>query len=148
MRFRHLQLFLFIIAFSCILTKSKGSEDFSSTPNGGLGFRYLSSATPDGFLEYDFQPDGTLFFYWFSEAASSSGPDVKVEYFEPIFGVEKQRWIFNGSELTIYRGGKKVTFELKQSDRKVSWGEFSALKVDKLNFLEAVQKYTASKSKK
>lgn len=140
-------LFLAFIVLACSATKGIGSDFQDTSSKKELGFRFLHRQTQDGFIEFDFQPDGTLYVYLFSEADSSSGSEVEQGHYEPVFSVEKQYWGVEGNELTIYRGAERTRFPFKVLEKEVSWGEFSASKVDKLRFLEAVSEYTALKNR-
>ena len=106
-----------------------------------LGFRYLHLLCQEGFEEYDFNPNGTLWVYYFNEYDSYSGPEKTTEYFAPIFSIEKQTWSLSGDRLIIYRGAKKRIIKFNQDARHVFWGENTFSKVDHLKSLEFMEHY-------
>ena len=132
-----------IFAFVCVAGCGTLSHNKTNEYAPGISFRFLHAPTTCGFIEYDFQKNNILFVYYYNEFTSSSGPSIKTEtdFYEPVFMVEKWYWIIDGTMLTTYKGREKRAMEILEKEKTVTMGEFTALKVQRLEFFDFSKKY-------
>jgi len=112
--------------------------------DAALSFRYLHMNTQDGFIEYDFRPDGILLVYYFDIGASITRemPVSDSDYFEPFFKVEHCLWQKKDGKIIITEGKKKTAFDFHDDGYTVRWAENVAQKATKLTAIEVLKKYT------
>lgn len=107
---------------------------------------YLHTNLSGGFIEYDFQKDGTLISYEYIKDGTSSGPNVvDGDLFGPRFRVDFLRWEIVNDRLTIYRGNKKSVSTVTRDAKYWYFHENTWERVGKLRFFEVLRKETGQK---
>jgi len=124
-----------------LLGSAKVNAPGKSAPRNGLTFRFLHMATPEGFVEYEFFPGGTLIAYYDMEGIPEIHGGV-MDSTQTIFKAELIPWRKTNGHIVVDHGrlGEEV-FNVDKGSKTIASAKGTWTSVKHLEFIAKLYAY-------